>query len=156
MFCRNCGKELIGTPEICPNCRIGPLAGSGFCPNCGAPTSPLLISDICTKCGARVGKAVAGKISPKSRMATSVLAFFLGRLGGHRFYLRKNRTAIAMLLLDIFGWAFLKIDTSDFAEPLSRIGLTFVTGVGIWACVDLISAVSGQMKDKEGRFISNW
>jgi hypothetical protein len=20
MFCRNCGKELIGTPEICPNC----------------------------------------------------------------------------------------------------------------------------------------
>jgi len=20
MFCRNCGKELTGTPEICPNC----------------------------------------------------------------------------------------------------------------------------------------
>lgn len=20
MFCRNCGKELIGTPEICPSC----------------------------------------------------------------------------------------------------------------------------------------
>jgi len=45
MFCRNCGKELTGNPEICPNC--------------GAPTTEL--TEICPKCGARVaGKAEAG------------------------------------------------------------------------------------------------
>ena len=52
MFCRNCGKELIGTPEICPNCGAKPMSGTGFCSNCGAPITPL--TEICMKCGARV------------------------------------------------------------------------------------------------------
>lgn len=57
MFCRNCGKELIGSPEICPNCGARPMSGTSFCPNCGAPTTEL--TEICPKCGARVaGKAV--------------------------------------------------------------------------------------------------
>jgi len=52
MFCRNCGKELIGTPEICPNCGARPLTGTNFCPSCGSPTTPM--SEICVKCGARL------------------------------------------------------------------------------------------------------
>jgi len=52
MFCRNCGKELIGTPEICPNCGARPLTGTSFCPSCGSPTTPM--SEICVKCGARL------------------------------------------------------------------------------------------------------
>jgi len=57
MFCRNCGKELIGSPEICPNCGARPMSGISFCPNCAAPTTEL--TEICPKCGARVaGKAV--------------------------------------------------------------------------------------------------
>ena len=58
MFCRNCGKELTGSPEICPNCGAKPMSGTSFCPNCGAPTTKL--TEICPKCGARVaGKVVA-------------------------------------------------------------------------------------------------
>jgi len=58
MFCRNCGKELTGSPEICPNCGAKPMKGTSFCPNCGAPTTEL--TEICPKCGARVaGKVVA-------------------------------------------------------------------------------------------------
>ncbi|MGA8849918.1 MAG: hypothetical protein WB564_08900 [Dehalococcoidia bacterium] len=58
MFCRNCGKELTGAPEICLNCGAKPMAGTSFCPGCGAPTTPM--TEICTKCGVRVaGKAAA-------------------------------------------------------------------------------------------------
>ena len=69
-------------------------------------------------------------ISPKSRLAVSLFAWFLGCLGVHRFYLGKIGTGIAMLLT--------------------------VGGLGIWALVDFIMAVAGAMKDKEGRPIKNW
>lgn len=69
-------------------------------------------------------------ISEKSRLAVTLFTFFLGEFGAHRFYLGKTGTAIAMLLT--FG------------------------GLGIWALVDFILAVSGKMKDKEGRLITNW
>jgi len=32
------------------------MAGTSFCPGCGAPTAPL--TEICTNCGARVAKAI--------------------------------------------------------------------------------------------------
>jgi len=70
------------------------------------------------------------EISPKSRLATTLFAFFLGEFGAHRFYLGKIGTAIAMLIT--------------------------LGGLGIWATVDFILAVAGIMKDKEGRLIKNW
>ena len=59
MFCRNCGKELIGSPEICTECGAKPMNGTSFCPDCAAPTTEL--TEICPKCGARVAGKVAGK-----------------------------------------------------------------------------------------------
>ena len=70
------------------------------------------------------------EISPKSRLAVTLLAFFLGGLGIHRFYLGKIGTGIAMLLT--------------------------LGGLGIWTLVDFIMAVAGVMKDKEGKLIKNW
>jgi TM2 domain-containing membrane protein YozV len=131
MFCRNCGKELIGTPEICLGCGAKPLAGSGFCQACGAPTNAL--AEICLKCGARLAKAEAVDISPKSRLVTTLLCVlpgYFGIAGIHRFYLGKIGTGIAMLLT--FG------------------------GLGIWTLIDFIFAVSGNMKDKKGKLIKNW
>jgi TM2 domain-containing membrane protein YozV len=132
MFCRNCGKELIGTPEICLGCGAKPLAGSGFCQACGAPTNPL--AEICIKCGARLRQAVAADVSPKSRLTTTLLcvlpACIVGIAGIHRFYLGKIGTGIAMLLT--------------------------LGGLGIWTLIDFIFAVSGNMKDKEGKLIKNW
>ncbi len=133
MFCRNCGKELTGTPEICMNCGAKPLKGSSFCHACGAKTNPLAV--ICVKCGASLeGKVAAGDVSPKSRLVTTLLcilpAWFCGIAGIHRFYLGKIGTGIAMLLT--FG------------------------GLGIWTLIDLIYAATGNMKDKEGKLITNW
>ena len=145
MFCRNCGKELTGTPEICPGCGARPLAGNSFCQTCGAETNPL--AEICVKCGVRLGKAGAMGISPKSRLATTLLAWFLGIFGAHRFYIEKTGTAIGMLVLGI-----LYLSTLWFYG----IGFIFSLAVGIWALFDFIVAVTGNMKDKEGKIIQNW
>jgi len=69
-------------------------------------------------------------ISEKSRLATTLLAWFLGALGVHRFYLGKIGTGILMLFT---GGA-----------------------LGIWWLIDFIMAVAGVMKDKKGLPIKNW
>ncbi len=70
------------------------------------------------------------EVSPKSRLIVTLFTFFLGTLGIHRFYLGKVGTGIAMLLT--------------------------AGGLGIWTLIDFIYAVSGNMKDKEGKLIMNW
>jgi len=149
VFCRNCGKELIGSPEICPGCGAKPMNGTSFCSNCGAATTEL--TEMCVKCGARVGgaaaKAIAGDISPKSRLAVTLLAFFLGTLGVHRFYLGKIGTAVVMLMLGIVGWA---------TTWIFGLGFIFLTAVWIWALIDFIFAVSGHMRDTDGKLIEKW
>jgi len=70
------------------------------------------------------------EISRKSRLAVTLLSFFLGAIGVHRFYLGKIGTGIIMLLT--------------------------AGGLGVWALIDFIMAVSGVMKDKEGNLIKNW
>ena len=146
MFCTNCGKQLIGTPEVCVGCGVKPLAGRSYCYGCGTETSP--VAEICVKCGAKVGKGAAlGSISPKSRTAVTLFAFFLGWLGIHRFYTGKVGSAVGMLVLGILGfatiWFFL-------------IGLVFWVPLSIWQLVDFIIAVSGGAKDSDGKPIKNW
>jgi TM2 domain-containing membrane protein YozV len=72
-------------------------------------------------------------VSSKSRLTTTLLCvlpawFFVN--GVHRFYLGKIGTGILMLLT--------------------------LGGLGIWTIIDFVFAVSGTMKDKEGKPIRNW
>ena len=122
-----------------------------FCSKCGAQIGEGYT--FCTKCGARVVQA-AGKdillaeedISPKSRLATTLLAFFLGSLGAHRFYIGKTGTAVTMLVLTVVG----------IITAFVVIGFVFLAVTGIWAFIDFIIAVAGSMKDNEGKAIKNW
>lgn len=93
-------------------------------------------------------ETIAGvaEVSSKSRLATTLLTFFLGTFGAHRFYLGKIKTAVIMLTLSILGWV-----TSAF-----EFGYIFLIPVYIWVIVDLIFTVSGKMKDKEGNPVKNW
>lgn len=68
--------------------------------------------------------------SPKSRLAAALLAFFLGYLGIHRFYVGKIGTGVLMLLT--------------------------AGGLGIWQLIDLIIILVGSFKDKQERYLSNW
>lgn len=78
-----------------------------FCTECGAIIKAK--AEICPKCGVRqVGKPVSGNLGPvapngKSRIAAALLAFFLGGLGVHKFYLGQIGLGIVYLL---FCWTF--------------------------------------------------
>lgn len=144
MFCPNCGKELTGTPNFCPYCGAGPLASTKVSNEDNAQTAvPVEPHD---KAATTPTKPEEVDISPKSRLATSLLAWFLGTFGAHRFYLGKIGSAVGMLILSILGYA-----TIAFAA-----GFIFLGAVGIWALIDFIYAVSGNMRDKEGKLIKNW
>ena len=86
-------------------------------------------------------------VSPRSRLAATLLAWFLGVFGAHRFYVGKTGTAVTMLLLTIAGAATVWI---------YGIGAVFLVAVGIWALVDFIIAIIGRMTDREGRTLQNW
>ena len=144
MFCMNCGKELVDIPRICPSCGAKPPAGSSFCNACGAPTDPL--TEICVKCGLRLGKAEARVISQSSRLVATLLCLFLGQFGVHRFYVGRLGSAVGMLVLGILGWSTLWI---------FGLGLIFLIPVWIWALIDFIFMVSGDMRDHEGKAIKH-
>jgi len=57
-----------------------------------------------------------------------LLAFFLGFIGAHRFYVVKNGTGILMILT--------------------------VGGIGLWVLFDLIVIITGNFKTKQGNKVS--
>lgn len=184
MHCRNCGKEQTTEIEQCPSCGKNPRVGQAFCQVCGFTVNPAL--ELCSKCGSKLfisaqsgvhagkkpvdlnalartarresrnfnsaitpsaaanqapGKSKnavastlpAGQSSQKSRTYVSVLAIcpgLLGIAGLHRFYLGKYLSGVIMLLT--------------------------LGGLVIWSLIDFVSAVSGRMKDKEGKLILKW
>jgi hypothetical protein len=94
MFCRSCGKELIGPSESCPNCGAKLTAGTDFCPECGAPTTPL--TDTCPKCGAQLANAARQK-TWKTR-AAGILAIVAGALGLAQW------VTVAAIEIPVWGW----------------------------------------------------
>lgn len=62
----------------------------------------------------------------KSTGVAYLLWFFLGGLGGHRFYCGRPGSAVVMLILFALGWLTLIVG----------VGLLFLGIVGIWALID--------------------
>jgi hypothetical protein len=69
-------------------------------------------------------------ISPKSRLAVFLLAWFLGIFGVHRFYIGKVGSGLAMLFT--------------------------LGGLGIWAFIDFIAAAAGSLRDSDNLPIKKW
>lgn len=124
MRCRNCGQEVAEQAVLCVACGVPPRSGTKYCQSCGADTNPQ--AEMCVSCGVRL----AADVPPKSRIAVSLLAYFLGSFGIHRFYL--GQTGLGILMLLTLG------------------------GLGIRALIDFVRAVAGVMKDKDGKPITNW
>lgn len=122
---------LVETINLaCPKChysrpveahRIPAGTKSASCPKCGAsfpmpplgaaatgPTRPcsscggniLARAEICPLCGVRVAPAA----DAVNKVALLLLIFFLGGLGAHRFYLRRNLSGILYL---VFFWTYI-------------------------------------------------
>ena len=69
-------------------------------------------------------------VSPRSRAIAAILAWFLGVIGIHRFYVGKVGTGILMIFT--------------------------LGGLGIWVLIDFILILVGSFRDKEERPLINW
>ncbi|NLZ58527.1 MAG: TM2 domain-containing protein [Corynebacterium sp.] len=67
-------------------------------------------------------------IQQKSMIIAALLAFFLGTLGVHNFYLGYTRAGVAQLALTVTGWLFSFI----------LIGLPLLFVVGVWAFIEFV------------------
>ncbi len=140
-----------------------------FCTKCGAQLKEGSV--FCTRCGTRVTAVVeqaAQDLSPKSLLATSLLAWFLGGFGAHRFYAGKIGTAVLMLVGTVLAYAVI---IGAFVGMLAAGSdeswwIAFVTGmvlgwllgfaVGIWSLVDFIITLTGNFRDGQGKLIKKW
>ena len=83
---------------------------------------------------APVAPAIAfSPVPPRSKAAAAVLAFLVGWLGIHNFYLGRNGVAIAQLSLTVV--------TCGLAAP----------AVAVWAFVEGVLVLTGGIKDNLGR-----
>jgi TM2 domain-containing membrane protein YozV len=80
----------------------------------------------------------------KSTGAAYLLWFFLGGLGGHRFYLGQTGTAITQLILFVLGWLTLVI----------VIGVFLLAAVGIWLLVDAF-LIPGMIEQQNMKLVNN-
>jgi len=71
-----------------------------------------------------------GPVSPCSRTVAALLAFFLGALGVHRFYVGKVGTGVLQILT--------------------------VGGLGLWTLIDFVVILVGGFRDKNGLLVTRW
>jgi TM2 domain-containing membrane protein YozV len=150
--CHSCGNETKPEAEFCVKCGAK-LAKPTAQETPEAPAEPKEVPEE-TAAAAGVGEVLeqvapvqgVGEVSQKSRLASTLLALFLGWLGIHRFYLGKTGTAVIMLVLGALG----------LATVWFGIGIVFLVAVWVWQLIDFVFAVAGLMKDKEGKPIKNW
>ncbi|MFA5628794.1 MAG: TM2 domain-containing protein [Dehalococcoidales bacterium] len=168
-FCSNCGKQLIGDPDMCVNCGVSLKKGGVSQTQYQTPPQypqqpyppqqhsqqpyPSQYSQQPYPQQQYHGQqypqnqyaGAYGGVSDKQKMVAALLAFFLGTLGIHRFYTGKTGTGIAMAVLTVVGWI-----TTIFV-----FGFVLVYGVALWALVDFIMILLGKFSDKYGRPILN-
>lgn len=154
------------------------------CPKCGSQINDSDI--FCASCGTKFEESVSApvqrdeSVSPKSRFAATMLSAFLGCFGVHNFYLGRIGLGIPKIILFVVGMifyfvgvfklAFISVSVypndyynySTYSDMVFSMimpmlaGLFFLMGVGIWSLVEFILAVSGKLKDSQGRIVSVW
>ncbi|HIW96335.1 MAG TPA: TM2 domain-containing protein [Candidatus Corynebacterium gallistercoris] len=85
---------------------------------------------------------------PKNKIIAAVLAFFLGTLGVHNFYLGYDKRGAWQLGLTIVG----------YVTTLLLFGFAIVIGVAIWAFVEFVMILVGSgtfARDARGIPLSN-
>lgn len=93
----------------------------------------------------------------KSKVLAAVLAFLLGNLGVHSFYMGQTAKGFMQLGGTALGITLIVIGLKDWVSgmgesfpTLALIGYIVLLGVGIWALVDFIRILTGGLEPEEG------
>lgn len=150
-----------------------------FCTGCGKEMED---DDVfCHACGKKHGETSAevkvyeSDISPKSRLAATIMAGAGGAIGIHNFYLGQIGRGLAKAILFgvsyilfiisyvqfIFDMTSIRYESDLEDAMMSFMGNFFIfyaiiLGVSIWALVEFILIVSGKGKDKNGLKVKEW
>lgn len=93
----------------------------------------------------------------KSKIVAALLAFFIGSLGVHSFYMGQTVKGFIQLGLSVLGIALYIAGIASFvsgtgaALPVTAlIGAVLLFGVGLWAFVDFVRILIGGLEPEEG------
>jgi hypothetical protein len=105
-----------------------PTRTTKFCPSCGYVVDA--DASQCPRCGHQLPALAPFSNSERRRLPASLLCFFLGVFGAHRFYAGKTGTGLLQLLT--------------------------AGGLGLWWLYDLIMVLTGSFRDADGERITEW
>lgn len=123
--------------------------------------------DKCPYCGEDLSAVNAERPQPvravKSKVVAALLAFFLGEMGAHNFYLGYKKqgviqaTGLAALIIGYGCSAAAVLNESMAAFVVSVVFLLYGAAVCIWAFVDFIRIVAGYLEPADGTiYTEDW
>ncbi len=93
----------------------------------------------------------------KSKTLAAILAFFLGSLGIHSFYMGQTGKGFMQLGITAVGIGLYVIGIGDYVSgmgesfpTLALIGYILILAVGVWALVDFVRILTGGLEPEEG------
>ena len=125
-YCSKCGAELEEDAKFCHVC-------GEKCKTSSEVSNPF-VNDSRSN-----NNQSTSNVSDKSRAAAAILAFFLGGLGIHNFYLGRTKYGVIQLVLTLLCWLIIPMII-----------------VGVWALVDFILILCGNVIDGNGKVVSKW
>jgi len=146
MYCKNCGEPFSShEATVCVRCGVPKGVGNNFCPYCG--TKLYEATDNCPNCGTYINNRQQMQ-SNKSKLVAGLLAIFLGTLGIHNFYLGYTSKGVIQLTVTVVC-SFLSCCTFG----ISSIG---VVGIGIWAIIEAVMILTGNINvDADGLILKD-
>lgn len=134
MYCKNCGAEFpTDEAMVCTICGVRKGDGDKHCWNCGNELSDG--TEYCMKCGVAVATKKPTFEGQKSKLVAGLLGIFVGEFGVHNFYLGYTNKAVIQLVLTVIGIVLSCIG----------VGAFIIIGIGIWALVEGIMILTGNI-----------
>lgn len=100
----------------------------------------------------------------KTKITAAILAFFLGTLGIHSFYMGNKKKGFIQLGASVIGIALMVIGLANAVSTIdpmtgvvskgsigvALVGYILLAGVSIWAFIDFIRILTGGLEPEEG------